>query len=113
MPAVRADIVSPPTSVATVELQVTASFVPRVSSVVTRIWLLAVTAVVLTTIELETAFVGSATLPAAADPQTAGDAELEQFEAVLALSKGDNIDPLLSIMGDIATSWAPLKLWNI
>ena len=63
VPAVRAEIVSPPTSVATVELQVTPSLVPRVPSVIANIWLLAVTAVVLTTIELDTAFVGRATLP--------------------------------------------------
>ena len=41
------------------------------------------TAVVFTTIELDTALVGSATLPAAAAAQTAGEAELEQFVAVL------------------------------
>jgi hypothetical protein len=83
VPAVRAETVKPPTNVATVELHVTPSFVPSVSSVITKIWLLAVTAVVFTTMELDTAFVGSAALPAAADPHTAGDAELEQFVAVL------------------------------
>lgn len=82
VPAVRAEIVNPPTSVATVELHVTPSLVPSVSSVVTNIWLLAVIAVVFTTTELDTALVGRATLPAAAAAQTAGDAELEQFVAV-------------------------------
>lgn len=79
----RAEIVSPPTSVATVELQVTPNLVPRVSSVKANISLFAVTAVVFTTIELETAFVGSATLPAAADAHTAGEADELQFVAVL------------------------------
>ena len=83
VPAVRAETVNPPTSVATVELQVTPSFVPSVSSVVNKIWLLAVTAVVFTTMELETAFVGRATLPAAAAPQIAGEAELEQLPVVV------------------------------
>jgi hypothetical protein len=82
VPAVRAEIVKPPTKVASVELQVTPSFVPNVSSVVRRIWLFAVTAVVLTTMELEIALVGSATLPAGAEPHTAGDAEDEQLLAV-------------------------------
>ena len=46
------------------------------------IWLLAVTAVVLTVrVELVVP-VGIRTLPAAADPQTAGEAELAQFVAV-------------------------------
>jgi hypothetical protein len=82
VPAVRAVIVNPPTRVATVELQVTLNFIPSVSSVITKIWLFAVTAEVFTTIELETAFVGRFTLPAAADPQAAGDAEELQFVAV-------------------------------
>jgi hypothetical protein len=82
VPAVRAEIVNPPTSVATVELQVIPSFVPRVSSVMTKIWLLAVMAEVFTWIELETAFVGNATLPAALDPHTAGEALEEQFVVV-------------------------------
>src|ERR1019366_2703673 len=82
VPAVRAEMVSPPTRVATVELHVTPNFVPSVSSVITNIWLLAVTAVVFTTMELETALVGRATLPAAASAQTAGDAALEQFVSV-------------------------------
>ena len=66
---------------ASVELQVIPNLVPNVSSDCTKIWLLAVTAVVFTT---RVAFVpvGTATLPAAADPHTAGDALLEQFDAV-------------------------------
>ena len=79
VPAVRAEMVRPPTSVATVELHVTPNFVLSVSSDWTKISLLAVTAVVLTTIELETALVGSVTLPVALAPHTAGDAELLQL----------------------------------
>ena len=67
--------------VESVVLQVTPSLVPRLSSTVIMIWLLAVTAVVLTT-NVGLVPVGSATLPAAAAPQTAGDALDEQFAAV-------------------------------
>src|ERR1700734_4281111 len=106
VPAVRAEIVRPPTSVATVELHVTPNFVLSVSSDWTKIWLLAVTAVVFTTIELETALVGSAALPAAAEPQTAGDAELEQLVAVFTvlavIFHGFDVSP--NIAGPVAKS---------
>jgi hypothetical protein len=82
VPAVLAVTAKPPTKVAIVELQVTPNLVLSESSTKAKIWLFAVTAVVLTTIELDTALVGRATLPAAADAQTAGDAELEQLVAV-------------------------------
>ena len=64
-----------------VVLQVTPSFGPRVISSCTKIWLFAVTAEVLTVMVLAEA--AMTTEPAAADPHAAGDAELEQFAAVL------------------------------
>jgi len=81
VPAVRAVTAKPPTSVARVLLQVVAAIV-RLSSGSRKISLLAVTAEVLTTSATLDTPVGIATAPAAADPQTAGDAELEQFVAV-------------------------------
>jgi hypothetical protein len=54
--------------------------VPKELSNDTTIWLLAVTAVVSTTTLEEDAVI--ATLPAAAEPQTAGDADEEQLERV-------------------------------
>jgi hypothetical protein len=69
-----------------VVLQVTLSLVPRLSSTVSMIWLLAVTAVEFTT-RVGLVPVGRATLPDAAEPHTAGEAELEQFEAVRTLAK--------------------------
>lgn len=63
-----------------VVLQVTLSFVPKLESSWMIIWLLSVTAVVLTvTVVLAAAMT---TDPAAAAAQTAGAAELEQFVAV-------------------------------
>ena len=61
-------------------LQVTLSSVPSDESNVKCIWLFAVTAVVLTTTVVAPA--ATTTDPEAADAQTAGDAELEQFVAV-------------------------------
>ena len=83
VPAVLAVTLGVSTAIVSPTLQVTPNFVPRLESSMTNIWLLAVTAVVLTTMELDTALVGRAALPAADDPHTAGDAELEQFVAVL------------------------------
>ena len=77
VPAVRA-LTVPCTGVV---LQVTLSFAPRLESKVSWIWLLAVTAVVCTTTVVAPA--ATTTDPAAADPQTPGEAEDEQFEAVL------------------------------
>lgn len=58
-------------------LQVTLSSVPSDESNVKCIWLFAVTAVVLTTTVVAPA--ATTTDPDAADAQTAGEAELEQF----------------------------------
>lgn len=71
------------TSVDSVVLQVTPNRVPVVGASVTVsvIWLFAVTAVVLIC-KVGVAPVGTATLPAAAEPQTAGDAAEAQFVAV-------------------------------
>ena len=60
--------------------QVTLSAVPRLWSSVTWISLLAVTAVVSTTTEVELAAITKR--PAAAEPQTEGEVELAQFVAV-------------------------------
>jgi hypothetical protein len=67
--------------VESVVLQVTPSLVPKLSSTVSRIMLFAVTAVVFTW-RVGLVPVGSATVPAAADAHTAGDALLEQLFAV-------------------------------
>ncbi len=67
-------------------LQVTLSFVPSVSSSWIKIWLLAVTADVLTVTLVPDAAITNE--PAAADPQTAGDAEEEQFVAVVIVAGG-------------------------
>lgn len=81
VPAVRAVITSGvPTRVASVELHV-APVTLAESSACNLISLFAVTAVVFTTKVLPVP-VGSATLPAEAEPHTAGEAELEQFVAV-------------------------------
>jgi hypothetical protein len=61
-------------------LQVTLSFVPRDESSVSKIWLLAVNAVVSTTTEVVDAAITKE--PAAAEPQTAGLADEEQFVVV-------------------------------
>jgi hypothetical protein len=61
-------------------LQVTLSFVPRLESYIRKIWLLAVTAVVFTVTVVPAA--AMFTEPAAAEPQTAGDAEDEQLVPV-------------------------------
>jgi hypothetical protein len=61
-------------------LHVTPSFVPKDESSVSKIWLLAVTAVVSTTTEVVDAPITKE--PAAAEPQMAGLAEDEQFAAV-------------------------------
>ena len=61
-------------------LQVTLSAVPSVVSSCTNISLLAVTAVVSTT--TVDALAATTTMPAAADPQAAGDAALWQLVAV-------------------------------
>src|SRR6266481_1888522 len=79
--AVLADTTGSTAKEVKVELQVTPSFVPRLSSDCTKSWLLAVTAVVLT-VSVGLVPVGTETLPAAAEPQTAGEALLEQFAAV-------------------------------
>ena len=78
--AILAVMARPAAAVASVLLQVTPNFVPSDSSGKTRIWLFADTAVVYTTTVV--APVAIPTLPAVADPQTAGDAELEQLLAV-------------------------------
>lgn len=76
--AARAEMTGSTINDAKVVLQVTPNLVPKVSSDCMKIWLLAVTAVVLI---CSVAFVpvGTATLPAAAEPQTAGEAEEEQL----------------------------------
>jgi hypothetical protein len=61
-------------------LQVTFSFDPKDESSVSKIWLLAVTAVVCTITEV--VFAAITKEPAAAEPHTAGLAEDEQFVAV-------------------------------
>jgi len=61
-------------------LHVTPSFVPKDESSVSKIWLLAVTADVFTTTDVAEAPITKE--PAAAEPQTAGLAEDEQFVAV-------------------------------
>lgn len=61
-------------------LQVTRSLVPSELSNVTMIWLLAVTSVVSTTTLEESGAI--TTLPAAADPQAAGEALELQFDNV-------------------------------
>lgn len=71
-------------SVDNVVLQVTPSFVPRLSSTVKSIWLFAVTAVVFTT-RVGLVPVGKATLPDDAAAHTAGDAPDEQLVAVLSV----------------------------
>jgi hypothetical protein len=76
--ATRAEMVGG--AVAGVTLQVTESFVPRLESSCTKIWLLAVTAVVLTVTVVPAA--ATSTLPAAADAHTAGAAEDVQLVAV-------------------------------
>jgi len=80
VPATRA-VTTGLSSVESVVLQVTPSFVPRLSSTLSSIWLLAVTAVVLT-VSVGLVPVGSATEPAAAARHTAGEALLEQLVAV-------------------------------
>jgi|SRR5271170_4383760 len=78
--AVLAVTLTPPVNVESVELQTTPSFAPNVASACTKIWLSPLTTVVFTvTVVAPTAIT---TLPAAADPQTAGEAEDEQFELV-------------------------------
>jgi len=72
---------------AVVVLQVTDSLVPRLLSSITKIWLLAVTAVVLTCTVVAAA--ATTTEPEGALPQTAGEAELEQLEPV------PNADPVI------------------
>ena len=62
-------------------LQVTPNFAPKLWSTCTIIWLFAVTAVVFTTTEVPAAAI--TTDPAAAEPQTAGEAALEQFIVVM------------------------------
>ena len=68
-------------NVDSVVLQVMPSLVPRLSSTVSIIWLLAVTAEELTT-RVGFVPVGKATLPAAADPQRARRAEDEPLVKV-------------------------------
>ena len=67
--------------VSKVVLQVTLSFVPKDESGTANIWEFAVTAEVSTTTVVAPA--ATTTEPAAAEPQTAGDALLEQLEAVV------------------------------
>lgn len=80
VPAVRA-VTTGFVSVESVVLQVVEAIV-KLSSTVRVILLFAVTAVVLTT-NVGFVPVGSATAPVGADPQTAGEAPLEQFVADL------------------------------
>ena len=61
-------------------MHVTPNFEPSEESKLSRIWLLAVTAVVSTVTEVEPD--GTATLPAAAEPQAAGEALELQFVPV-------------------------------
>ena len=75
--AVRAET---PYSAGSTVLHVTLNFVPSEESNVKIIWLLSVTAVESTTTVVAEA--ATTTLPAAAEPHTAGDAALEQFVAV-------------------------------
>ena len=82
VPGVRAVIAMPPTRVAKVLLQVTPSGVLSVSSEITVMVLLAVTAVELTVRATLVTPVGIATKPAADAPHTAGDAEDEHLVAV-------------------------------
>ena len=79
-------------AVAAVALQVTESFVPRLASSCTKIWLLAVTAEVLTTTVVPEA--ATTTLPAGAAAQTAGAAEDVQFVAVRAVFATTTTPPL-------------------
>jgi hypothetical protein len=79
--ATRDVIASPDAAVARVELHVTLSTVPKLSSGKTNIWLLASTADVFTVTVVAPA--AMTTLPDAAEPQTAGDAEEAQFVVVL------------------------------
>jgi hypothetical protein len=80
VPAVRAVTFGTPRVSNDCVLQVTPSFVPRLESSVSKIWLLAVTAVVSTTTEVAEAAI--TTDPAVAEPHTAGLADEEQFVAV-------------------------------
>ena len=73
---------------AVVELHVTPSLVPRLWSNIAKIWLLAVTAVVLTVTSVPAA--GIITEPAAAAAQTAGPAEEEQL-----VSEPNSVDDTL------------------
>ena len=104
VPAVRAVITSGvPTSVANVELQVVPLTLAE-SSACNLISLFAVTAEVFTTKVLPVP-VGNATLPAAALPHTAGDAELEQFVAVPIVAP--EIAPVAAtLLGAIAPEFA-------
>ena len=79
-PAVRAVTFGTPRVSNDCVLQVTLSFVPKDESSVSKIWLLAVTAVVLTVTEVADAAI--TTEPVAADVHTAGLVEDEQFVAV-------------------------------
>jgi hypothetical protein len=80
VPAARAVTFGTPRVSNDCVLQVTPSFVPRLESSVSKIWLLAVTAVVSTTTEVAEAAI--TTDPAVAEPHTAGLADEEQFVAV-------------------------------
>jgi len=82
---------------ATVVLHVTPSFAPNDASKVTKIWLLAVTALVFTTSVVAPA--RTDTLPAAAEPHAAGDKVVVQSSDVayaLALISPVHCDPLES-----------------
>jgi hypothetical protein len=72
-----------------VGLHVTPSLVPRLWSTVMMIWLFAVTAEVSTTSVGPTP-VGSATLPAAAEPQAAGDEMRPAAREIVDYKKGVN-----------------------
>ena len=91
VPGVRAVIANPPTSVPIVELHVAPGIV-TVSSAVKRILDPMVTAVVFTSALVAPTAI--ATAPDGADPQSAGEAELEQFETVpnAATDNGTGID---------------------
>src|SRR5271157_2316365 len=79
-PAVRTVTLGNPSVSKDCVLQVTLSFDPRDESSVSKIWLLAVIAVVFTTTEVAEAAI--TTDPAVAEPHTAGLADEEQFVAV-------------------------------
>lgn len=85
--------------VCSVLLHVTLNFVPRELSKVRMIWLLAVTALVSTMTLDEPAAIE--TLPAAAEPHKAGEAEEEQFASVA------NVAPVMPPVGATDATTVP------